>query len=85
MNVGNYLDGLNKDVCGYCEKKRTTEGHDGCVGTLDNVMNACCGHGQVEMAYVQFNHKDYEQNPNNNRLSGEAALKYINEFSKIKQ
>lgn len=34
-------------------------------------MNACCGHGENEAAYVQFWNKE--------RLAGEEALKYINE------
>ncbi|WP_340074508.1 hypothetical protein [Leptobacterium sp. I13] len=32
----------------------TEEGHDGCIGTLSGVMNACCGHGDVKQAYIQF-------------------------------
>lgn len=40
--------------CGYCGGKETPEGHDKCLGTLPGLMNACCGHGQPEEAYVQF-------------------------------
>ncbi len=40
--------------CGHCSRIRTTEGYDRCLGTLDGVRNACCGHGQIEKAYVQF-------------------------------
>lgn len=41
--------------CGHCGLYNTPEGHDGCLGTLPNVMNACCGHGgKHEGAYVQF-------------------------------
>jgi hypothetical protein len=69
--MGNYLDGYAKETCGHCGLKRTPEGHDGCIGTLKNVMNACCGHGENEVAYVQF--------WNNERIAGEEALKYINE------
>lgn len=76
--MGNYLDGYEKDVCGHCNKKRTPEGHDGCIGTLKNVMNACCGHGEERVAYVQFNHKDYIEEPNKIRLDGKEALNYIN-------
>jgi len=43
--------------CGYCGKHYTKEGHDGCLGTLENVMNACCGHGEVNDTYIQFNNK----------------------------
>lgn len=40
--------------CGHCGRFNTPEGHDACLGTLAGVMNACCGHGQVPEAYVQF-------------------------------
>ncbi len=40
--------------CGYCGKGYTKEGHDACLGTLPNVMNACCGHGNIHEAYIQF-------------------------------
>jgi hypothetical protein len=38
--------------CGHCGKDQTVEGHDGCIGTLPGVMNACCGHGDVKACYV---------------------------------
>ncbi len=40
--------------CGHCDLMNTDEGHDGCIGTLIGVKNACCGHGEERMAYVQF-------------------------------
>lgn len=40
--------------CSYCGLESTKEGHDGCLGTLRGVMNACCGHGIDEEAYIQF-------------------------------
>ena len=40
--------------CGHCGLSNTPEGHDGCIGTLPNVINACCGHGQNSEAYIQF-------------------------------
>lgn len=41
-------------TCGNCNKPRTSEGHDACLGTLKGMMNACCGHGSEEEIYVQF-------------------------------
>jgi len=67
--MGNYLSGYGKDTCGHCGKRRTPEGHDGCIGTLDNVMNACCGHGEDNVAYVQF--------WDGTCIRGQEALKYI--------
>ena len=40
--------------CGHCGKHDTKDGHDGCLGTLPGLMNACCGHGEFEETYVQF-------------------------------
>jgi hypothetical protein len=40
--------------CGHCGAHNTKEGHDGCLGTLPGVINACCGHGAIEEAYIQF-------------------------------
>jgi len=40
--------------CGKCGKQRTAAGHDDCLGTLSGVMNACCGHGDAALAYVQY-------------------------------
>jgi hypothetical protein len=40
--------------CGYCGRSNTPEGYDGCVGHLPGVRNACCGHGQLKAAYIQY-------------------------------
>jgi len=40
--------------CGHCGLEATVEDHDGCLGTLVGVVNACCGHGVESEAYVQF-------------------------------
>lgn len=41
-------------TCGNCNEPYTNEGHDACLGTLKGIMNACCGHGNIAEAYVQF-------------------------------
>ncbi len=46
-------DNPDKD-CGHCGLANTPEGYDGCLGKLPGVMNACCGHGSDEEAYLQF-------------------------------
>lgn len=55
--------------CGHCGRENTKEGHDGCLGTLEGVMNACCGHGQTEDAYVQFE--------GGYRISGKSAIEHF--------
>lgn len=44
----------NHRSCGHCGEADTIKGHDGCLGTLRGIRNACCGHGQIDSAYVQF-------------------------------
>lgn len=39
--------------CGHCGLADTPEGHDGCLGEIPGVLNACCGHGIEADAYVQ--------------------------------
>ncbi len=69
---------INASKCDHCGKSITKEGHDGCMGTLQgNVMNACCGHGNINAAYVQFDHEDYHNDPNRYRIDGKEALDYI--------
>lgn len=59
--------------CGFCGRERTKEGHDGCLGTLPGpIVNACCGHGQDEEAYIQFS--DWT------RVHGEEAIRMIREL-----
>ena len=36
--------------CKRCGRKPTPEGHDACLGHVDGVSSACCGH-RVEPAY----------------------------------
>jgi len=38
--------------CAKCGALSNKNGHDACIGTLGNVLNACCGHG--EEGYIQF-------------------------------
>jgi hypothetical protein len=40
--------------CGHCNMEYTPDGHDGCIGHLPGVINACCGHGKSAKAYIQF-------------------------------
>ena len=56
-------------VCGECGKENTPEGHDGCLGALPGVTNACCGHGQVAEAYVVL--------LDGTRLAGTDAIDFI--------
>ena len=53
-----YLDGTflgeGKKPCARCGRFPTAEGHDACLGVLDGVLNACCGHGSEDSAYVEL-------------------------------
>ena len=41
----------NMRPCKRCGQIPTKEGYDACLGHIDGVISACCGHG-VEPAYV---------------------------------
>ena len=69
-------DTYKEHKCGNCGKQYTEEGHDGCLGTLVGLMNACCGHGNVKEAYVQF--LDGEC------IRGEDAISILNILKKYK-
>lgn len=56
--------------CGYCGRAQTPEGHDGCLGTLPDAMNACCGHGIESEAYIQY--------WTGARIAGKAAMAAMN-------
>ncbi|QDT41075.1 hypothetical protein Pan241w_11340 [Gimesia alba] len=60
--------------CGVCNQEDTPEGHDPCLGTLPCVLNACCGHGEDNCAYVQF--------PDGSDIRGIEAIEY---FRGVKQ
>jgi hypothetical protein len=49
----------------------TPEGHDGCLGTLPGVMNACCGHGDPRDTFVQF--------IGGSRIHGLEAIRWLNQ------
>lgn len=57
--------------CGHCGLASTPEGHDGCLGTLPGVVNACCGHGLQALAYAQFQ--------DGSELRGVEAQRYFKE------
>lgn len=57
--------GIGYRPCAKCKEYSTEEGHDACLGTLGNVMNACCGHGK---------HDDYIQFDNGIRISGKFKI-----------
>jgi hypothetical protein len=69
-DTGEPIIGSNRP-CVFCFKVRTKEGHDGCLGSLPNVSNACCGHGDIEEAYVLFD--------DGTRLEYQAALDFQRE------
>ncbi len=59
----------NERPCGHCGKENTSKGHDACIADLPNVINACCGHGDINEAYVMFKDK--------NSIRGNEAIKYF--------
>ena len=62
--------------CGNCGRGQTEHGHDGCIGTLTGVMNACCGHGSDDEAYIQYE--------NGKELRGGEALSEMKKQNEVK-
>jgi len=40
--------------CGKCGKSFGEDDHDPCLANLPGVANACCGHGESSLSYIQF-------------------------------
>lgn len=38
-------------TCAECGERPTEKGYDACIGHIDNVKSACCGHGNRKRAY----------------------------------
>ena len=41
-------------ACGKCGESKTSSHHDACIANLPGVDNACCGHGDRNDSYIQF-------------------------------
>jgi hypothetical protein len=46
-------------ACVRCNKMPTIEGYDACLGFIEGVKSACCGHGVSKPIIIQDNKKDY--------------------------
>ena len=70
-------DTWKKRPCGHCGLPNTIEGHDGCLGTLPGVMNACCGHGNINDAYIQFDDGVIVRHKNAERAIADLKIQII--------
>lgn len=61
--------------CGFCGLKNTPEDHDGCLGTLPGVMNACCGHGNLDESYVQMENGSISRGSEAHRFMSDLITK----------
>lgn len=62
--------------CGKCGIPDTPEGHDGCLGNLPGVINACCGHGEDDSAYVML--------PDRSCIRGQEAIVEIERLKRVR-
>ena len=46
-------DNWKDKPCGNCGENVTENGYDSCIGEFCGAMNACCGHGVINDAYIQ--------------------------------
>ena len=44
----------NNRPCKKCGRKPTKEGYDACLGKLNNIKSACCGHGTDKRYMVKI-------------------------------
>ena len=44
--------------CKRCGKSPTRENHDACLGHIQGVKNACCGHGVTKPYVMMEKHND---------------------------
>jgi len=77
------VTGQIQDNCNHCGLKRGIDGYDPCIGELKGAKNACCGHGNVNSAYVQFDHDEYDQYPNLKTIEGQKAIDYISKHKPV--
>lgn len=61
--------------CGVCGRSDTPEGYDACLGAIEGVRNACCGHGNPQTAYAVFE--------DGTEVRGEAAIQYFESLGRI--
>lgn len=68
LSVEEYRMFLAKQVCRVCKQRRTSQGHDPCLGHLPGVDFACCGHGREGYVSIdgkvirgKFDHLAYEE------------------------
>lgn len=50
----NTCDNYQKLICPVCKLSPTEKGHDPCIADLPGVRYACCGHGDIDHAYIMF-------------------------------
>jgi hypothetical protein len=43
----------SKRPCKKCGKPPTPEGYDSCIGYINGVKSACCGHGVSEKIFIK--------------------------------
>ena len=53
-DINKSVESIKNIPCGVCNQPVTIDGHDACLGILPGLMNACCGHGNIDEAYIQF-------------------------------
>jgi hypothetical protein len=47
----------NKRPCKRCGKAPTSQGHDACLGHIDGMSSACCGHGVEDPYFKEIGEK----------------------------
>lgn len=72
--------------CGTCQRYMP-QGVDACLGVLDGVSHACCGHGDADKAYVViggFPDQDATTIEKSCELRGQDAIDYFREVEQAR-
>jgi hypothetical protein len=65
-----YTDGaVGERACKHCGMAAVQGAPDFCLGSLQGVSDACCGHGDVSKAYIKFRDRNHTT-----ALTGQAVL-----------
>ena len=53
LYVDNNTPIINERPCIRCGQMPTKDGHDACIGYINNVKSACCGHGAERQIMIK--------------------------------
>ncbi len=59
---------INERPCKHCGKMPTAEGYDACLGHIEGVKSACCGHGKYPSICIAEKEEGESNESNQNNM-----------------